>query len=468
MTRNLFFFRLLLLVQCFNVHGYVSNTIIPTPGLDGTFSTPLSLAITPDGRFVYVTNLGSRTVSVISTASNTIITSITGFNDPQSIAITPDGEFVYVANAGTGSVIVIEVASNTIISTPALTGAFGYTAAIAITPNGKYAYVSSDSDVKVIDIATNTIIPTPYLIGFFGDPGTLGDLSLTSVTDVMNYLAGSFSSPDAIAITPDGRYAYVADLFNQVQVIDIATNTIIPTPKLTGVFSPPFVQYLSINPNGKYAYVSSAQNGWRGTVSVIDIATNALIKAIGLASAFNFAGGSAVTPDGSAVYVVNPVLHSPAGTDGVAVIDTASNTVIAAPGIASGFSNPQKVAITPDGKYAYVTDSSGNSVTVIFIGLNPPLNFMACKRKNIFLTQTEPYNQLTWTAPSTGNPPASYAIYRDAELTELVAIVPAGECLQYNDRKKSPCLDYTYYIVSVDAAGNTSVPAVATTTNCCC
>ena len=54
----------------------------------------------------------------------------------------------------------------------------------------------------------------------------------------MNYLAGSFSSPDAIAITPDGRYAYVADLFNQVQVIDIATNTIIPTPKLTGVFSP--------------------------------------------------------------------------------------------------------------------------------------------------------------------------------------------------------------------------------------
>ena len=61
---------------------------------------------------------------------------------------------------------------------------------------------------------------------------------------------------------------------------------------------------------------------------------------------------------------------------------------------------------------------------------------MACKRKNIFLTQTETYNQLTWTAPSTGNPPASYAIYRDAELTELVAIVSAGECLQYNDHNE--------------------------------
>lgn len=465
--RTLLFKLLLLVISC-NTHGYVSNTIIPTPGLTGVFNRPLAIAITPNGKYAYVTNLGNS-VNVIDIATNTVLSTpglATGFNDPQSIAITPNGQYAYVADAGSGSVIVIDTATNTIISTPALTHAFYYTAAIAITPNGEYAYVTSGTSVNVIDTATNTIIPTPDLMGAFNQPPPVGSPNLTEVTNTIDYLAGAFTSPDAIAITPDGRYAYVADLFNVVQVIDIATNTIIPTPRLTGVFSPPFLQSLAINPNGKYAYVSSAQNGVGGTVSVIDVASNMLISAPGLAGTFNFAGGLAFTPDGSTAYVVNPILHSPAGTDGVAVIDTASNSLISAPGIRSGFSNPQNIAITPNGMYAYVTDVNSNSVTVIFIGLNSPLNFKACKRKNIFLMQTDNINLLTWSTPTTGNAPAAYNIYRNAAQTQLLATISAACPLQYCDHNRNLCLDDTYYIVSVDAAGNTSQPAIATS-ECC-
>lgn len=114
------YLRLLLLFHCFNLQAYVTNTIIPTPNLTNAFNRPLAIAITPNGKYAYVTNLGNNTVSVINITTNTVIAIITGFNDPQSIAITPNGLFAYVADAGSGSVIVIKTTTNMIISTPNL------------------------------------------------------------------------------------------------------------------------------------------------------------------------------------------------------------------------------------------------------------------------------------------------------------------------------------------------------------
>jgi YVTN family beta-propeller protein len=58
------------------------------------------LAVTPDGKFLYVVNTGSGTVSVISTATNTVVTNIALLNlqgsSPEEIAISPDGSTAYV------------------------------------------------------------------------------------------------------------------------------------------------------------------------------------------------------------------------------------------------------------------------------------------------------------------------------------------------------------------------------------
>ena len=78
---------------------------------------PRGLAITPDGAFAYVANAGSFVVSVIATASNTVVATVPVGPGPEDVAITPDGAFAYVANLASNDVSVIATASNTVVAT---------------------------------------------------------------------------------------------------------------------------------------------------------------------------------------------------------------------------------------------------------------------------------------------------------------------------------------------------------------
>ena len=94
------------------------------------------MAITPDGKHAYVadnsTGLtatgapGGNTVSVIDTATGAVSDTITVGNDPVGVAITPDGKHVYVANCVDNTVTVIDTA----------TGAVSATIAVGTSPIG--------------------------------------------------------------------------------------------------------------------------------------------------------------------------------------------------------------------------------------------------------------------------------------------------------------------------------------------
>ena len=65
----------------------------------------------------YITNLVSANVSVIDTATNTVIATIpVGGLSPFGVAVTPDGRKVYVANSGSNNVFVIDTASNLVLA----------------------------------------------------------------------------------------------------------------------------------------------------------------------------------------------------------------------------------------------------------------------------------------------------------------------------------------------------------------
>src|SRR5437016_2204444 len=66
--------------------------------------------------FAYVTNGGDNTVSVIATATNTVVATVPVGRNPNGVAITPDGGFAYVTN-GASSVSVLATASNTVVAT---------------------------------------------------------------------------------------------------------------------------------------------------------------------------------------------------------------------------------------------------------------------------------------------------------------------------------------------------------------
>jgi YVTN family beta-propeller protein len=280
-----------------------TDTVIHTVSIG---SYPCAVAVTPDGSKVYVASLRDNAVYVFDTATNTIITRIYGMFGPWDLSVTPDGREVYVANKENPSpgVAVINTTTNTVETYVR----FGYppdmpynsrlSNRVTVTPDGSKVYVASDSEIYVIDTATKAVTPTGLLIGY----------------------------SQGIAITPDGKKAYVANTGEgtNVSVINTKTNTVKATINLGSTPSGAVIPNgIAISPNGKNAYVTRND----GTVSIIDTATDKVKYTVicfwgrDTGTFGNVAIGVALTPDGKKVYVICQ------GTNNVFVIDAGTNTI---------------------------------------------------------------------------------------------------------------------------------------------
>lgn len=116
------------------------------------------------------------------------------------------------------------------------------------------------------------------------------------------------------------------------------------------------------------------------------------------------------------------------------------------------------VAINPSG-YAVADWARNGFVSLTRASFFTVRQATGVQIKNRFLTQTELVNVITWQ-PLIGEPPASYRIYRDVFLTQLVKVVPASGPLQFIDHSRKKGVIYTYYIVAVDLFGNELSPTV--------
>src|SRR5205085_2307918 len=103
--------------------------------------------------FAYVANQVDNSVSVIHTATNTVVATVGVGSGPQGVAITPAGTRRHATNFVDDSVSVIDTASNTVVTT---VGVGIDPQRVAITPAGTRAYVTNviSSSVSVIDTAT--------------------------------------------------------------------------------------------------------------------------------------------------------------------------------------------------------------------------------------------------------------------------------------------------------------------------
>jgi YVTN family beta-propeller protein len=157
------------------------------------------------------------------------------------------------------------------------------------------------------------------------------------------------SSPYSIAVTPDGKTAYVAnDSGESLNVIDLQTGQAGPALELGAN-----LYVIAISPDGKTAYITTSS----GKVLVLDTQTNQVVGSIPIEGEASSLWGVAFSPDGKTAYVANEENNT------VAIIDTATRQVVGAP-IPVG-ETPINIAITPDGNLAYVTNEESNSVSVI-------------------------------------------------------------------------------------------------------
>lgn len=89
-----------------------------------------------------------------------------------------------------------------------------------------------------------------------------------------------------------------------------------------------------------------------------------------------------------------------------------------------------------------------------------------CKTKNIFLTQKDLINKLTWQV--SGDPlPVQYGIYRDAQLTDNVGFIASSSPFVLYDHNRVPGVVYTYYIIGIYQDNSISSATVVTVTSEC-
>jgi YVTN family beta-propeller protein len=90
-------------------------------------------------------------VSVIDTSTNSVTATVTVGTSPVGVAVSPDGSTAYVPNSSSGTVSVIDTSTNSVTATVTVGS---YPADVAFTPNSATAYVSNYFSGSVSVIAT--------------------------------------------------------------------------------------------------------------------------------------------------------------------------------------------------------------------------------------------------------------------------------------------------------------------------
>jgi DNA-binding beta-propeller fold protein YncE len=255
---------------------------------------------------------------------------------------------------------------------------------------GAIMYVAASNGMTPVATATNTAgkpvkfgaIPAAIAVtpdgktAYIADmhPGTVTPVATATKTPGRPIKIGGF--PWAIAITPDGKTAYVVDLpaygHGRTTVIPVATATNTPGKpiKIGGIVR--LSAAIAITPDGKTAYVVDIPAYGHGRTAVIPVstATNTPGKPINIRGGAPRAAAIAVTPDGKTAYVVS----ASARRTTVTPIGTATNTAgkpINIGGI-GGLTAQTAIAITPDGKTAYIGDGYHRTVIPVTTATNTP------------------------------------------------------------------------------------------------
>jgi YVTN family beta-propeller protein len=315
-------------------------------GLTGT--GPIGVAISPDGKMAYVINsqhgnAPGGSVLVIDTATDTQIMTVTGFNEaplnnPSGVAFSPDGKKAYVVNSFDG-----------------VTNAPAFIAVIETKSNRVTSYVPGYADnyydALLGGVAFSPILKKAYVTF---ESGTVLVINTENDTQAGTVAVGS--GAQGVAFSADGSKAYVACYDDaSVAVINAVTD------QKTGTISGSDITFpseVAFSPDGKKAYVTNPppaglkQEGHasnKGVVVVINANTD---KETGTVAGYDgvFPQAVAFSPDGKKAYVTDNTPDSV-----VFVVDTATDTVIGNVANYTG-SNPADVAFFPNDAFAPMDD----------------------------------------------------------------------------------------------------------------
>lgn len=248
------------------------------------------VAVTPDGKKLYIANTGQYEVLVADPVTGTARPVRVG-PFPRDVAVSPDGRTVYATvtggDTGAGGSAVVAVIDT---ATDQVTRQIRVGTApqqVVFSPDGTRAYVTYDRGVSVIDVAGGRMVrsvrasgrPQGIAVGPDGRSLYVAEPRAGRVS-VLDAASGKVrgrirlrDQPWAVDLTPDGRRAYVTEMNgNVVAVVDTASRTV--TGRIAVGKLP---ESVAVTPDGSEAWVG---NGFSGSVSVIDVASGAVVATV--------------------------------------------------------------------------------------------------------------------------------------------------------------------------------------------
>lgn len=351
-------------------------------GLVEGLGRPSSIAVSPDGRHVYVTSGVSDGLVVFSRNPDTGILAfvelhidnvdgIDGLDKPQWVTVSPDNKNVYVASLEDGAVSVFSRDPGTgrltfVEMEDVSAGVAGVdgTRAVAVSPDNKHVYVTGTDNASQVDA-----------VAVFSRDTNTGSLALTEAHHNGTNGVEGLDNITAVAVSPDNNSVYVtsdqgsgAVIFNRnpdsggLSFVEAVPNEASGLGRLAGA------QVLMVSPDSKNVYVTSR----RGDIVVVfsrNPDTGALTHMETLKrTATDLDGAHAVTvsPDGQHVYVTADntdrllTFARDSGTGALTHVTTLNDNT---DGV-DGLENAVSAAFSPDGRYIYVAGLDDDSVSV--------------------------------------------------------------------------------------------------------
>jgi DNA-binding beta-propeller fold protein YncE len=253
----------------------VGNNHLGTPIKAGVTLT--TGAITPDGKTLYVSGPdvwdpfgGEGEVQAIDVATRTVLKNIDLDREhietppASTIAITPDGAHAW--SFGYGQIVVIDTATNTVVHRASADSVFVDS---GVTPDGSGVYAAAARPVP-----SSTTVPTGFLVRY--DPQTRQETDAIPLPGI----------PAAMAVSANGRVAYIATQEGQFFSVNLATRAIGAPSSVGG-----YPRDIALTPDGAIAYVVNAPTNRAVPVT---LATGAVGASIPLGTS---AESAAVAPD---------------------------------------------------------------------------------------------------------------------------------------------------------------------------
>jgi YVTN family beta-propeller protein len=175
---------------------YLSETYNHVIARVGTGSTTKSVAVTPDGGYLYVgTNEG---YVVMNTVDYGVIARVGTGSSTKSVAVTPDGTLLILLTSE-GEVLIVDVVPGSLTENQviATVGRGSTTKSVAVTPDGSHLYLVQQETDTVIIVALEVLSSVSVV-----EQGTQIPPTLVNVTVVDTVEVGQ--NPAAVAFDPSG------------------------------------------------------------------------------------------------------------------------------------------------------------------------------------------------------------------------------------------------------------------------